>query len=419
MMTTAVGAIQEIYSASVQSVLPDTVLRKALIRKGTILQIGDTPFCVDDAPVYALAIGKAAGEMMAVVEGILGDSLVAGIAVVKTRDDDGSLKSTVVTGSHPVPDQRSLDAGEQVLAFAAAVPAGALVLCLISGGGSALVESLRPGVSLDDLQHVTRNLLQGGASIHELNAVRARLSYTKAGGLLSALSHATVMNLIISDVIGDDLATIASGPTVLPQEGISAEVVLKTYGVDFTLPEAVATTLEDTPASHIVGSLSIAIDAAVERAETLGFQPVVLGRGFSGEARHAAATLAAILADTASGRTSFGPGTCFIGGGETTVTVRGGGRGGRNTESALSAALVLSDMPGVAAGFLATDGDDAETGVAGGIVTGTTVSRRERQSAREALDINDSFSFLERVGATWGKGPTGTNVNDLFIGIVS
>lgn len=419
MTAEAVSAIQAIYSAAVQSVLPASVLRGAVIRDGDNLRIGGTSYSLNDAPVFALAIGKAAGEMIAVVEKLLADRFVAGIAVVKAPYSVESLRSTVVTGSHPVPDQRSLDAGKQVLEFASSVPAGALVLCLISGGGSALVESLRPGVSLDEMQRLTRHLLQGGASIHELNAVRARLSQTKAGGLLQALRHTTVVNLVVSDVLGDDLATIASGPTYPQQAGITAEAVLQQYDVDFTLPDIVKAAPWEAPATHIVGSLSIAIDAAAKRAAELGFQPVVLGRGFSGEARHVAATLASILADTAEGRTSFGPGTCFIGGGETTVSVRGNGHGGRNTESALAAALVLSEVQGVAAGFLATDGDDAETGVAGGIVTGATVPQHVRQAARAALDDNDSFSFLKRAGATWGDGPTGTNVNDLFVGIVS
>lgn len=412
------SAINDIYQSAVDAVLPSTVLRNALRIAGDNLDVCGTSFRIAGRRVYAIAIGKAGGTMMAEAESILGERFAGGIAVVKDAAGTGSLRSTVVAGSHPVPDQRSLEAGEQVLAFARSVPDNSLVICLISGGGSALMEALQPDVTLDDLQSLTRDLLRGGASIHELNAVRSRLSRTKAGGLLQALGHTEVVNLIISDVLGDDLATIASGPTVPRKADEVAETVLKRYGITSTLPENESVGEQAAPFSAIVGSLSIAIDAAAARARDLGLTPVILGRSFSGESRHVATALATILADSSRGSTAFPSGTCLIGGGETIVTVRGAGRGGRNTEGALAAAIRLSGIESVAAGFLATDGDDAETGAAGGIVSGQTVAGTDRAVALKALENNDSFTFLKERGAIWGDGPTGTNVNDLFIGIV-
>lgn len=412
--------VREIYLKAVERVLPKTVISKAMrLQSSGRLEIDRWSFDIADRPVYAIAIGKAGGEMMASVESILDDKLHDGIAVTKSLDEDLTLRSRVMLGSHPVPDERSLDAGRVVLQFALEIPDGALTLCLISGGGSALVESLRPGLSLDDLQQTTRALLNAGASIHELNAVRARMSEIKAGGLLTQLDHVEVVNLIISDVLGDDLATIASGPTAPRATSVRAEDILERYGLDRRLPEE-----EDgersskEPMTLILSNLSLAIDAACDAAREHGLQPVVLSRALTGEARHVATALAGIVADTQAGTNSLPRGSCIIAGGETTVTVRGEGTGGRNTECALAAALRLQGIEDVAMGFLATDGDDAETNVAGGIVTGATITVENAQRARQALDENDTFTFLNGLGAAWGTGPTGTNVNDLLIGVV-
>lgn len=408
--------IAGIYRAAVEAVLPQTVLPRAIRLDGSMLQVGDVTCDLAKRPAYVIAFGKAAGEMTSVVTGILGNHLSGAIAVAKSEVLAEIPRTDVVIGSHPVPDQRSLDAGDAVLGFASEMPDDALVLCLISGGGSALMESLRAGVTLEDLQRVTRDLLRAGASIHELNAVRARLSALKGGGLLQTLAGKRVINLIISDVLGDDLSTIASGPTVPRRSGESAEAVLERFGVDASLPEQGDEVEVDAPDSLVIGSLSVAIDAAAEAARTAGLTPVVLSRSIAGEARVTGDFFASILVDSANGLTSFGPGTCLIAGGETTVTVRGTGRGGRNTEAALAAAIRMAGTPGVAAGFLATDGDDAETGVAGGIVTGETVD--DDAAARAALANNDSWTWLDGRGAAWGDGPTGTNVNDLMISII-
>ncbi|CAN5793239.1 glycerate kinase [soil metagenome] len=411
--------VWDIYRRAVERVLPETVISKGVrLQSENRLEIDGWNFDISDRPVHVIAVGKAAGEMTVAVESILGERFTGGIMVTKSLDNDLKLRSRVLLGSHPVPDEQSLEAGDSVLKFARDIPDVSLVLCLISGGGSALMESLRPGVSLEDLQRTTRLLLNAGASIHELNAVRARMSEIKAGGLLAQLNHVEVVNLIISDVLGDDLTTIASGPTVPRTLSERAEDVLQRYGVDQLLPEDVAQSVSATPKTVILANLGVAIEAACGAAREHGLEPAVLSRSLSGEARHVATTLAGIVADTVAGVSTFPRKSCIIAGGETTVTVRGDGTGGRNTECALAAAIRLQGVDNIAMGFLATDGDDAETNVAGGIVTGATITSDNIQAAHDALDRNDTFTFLDGVGSAWGNGPTGTNVNDLVIGIV-
>lgn len=407
--------VQQIYEAAVAAVDPQRVTAENLqLLPNGDLRIAGTDVAIPNAGVYVIAIGKAAPAMAAAAEEALGARFTAGIGVAKSISDGRDIETRLLVGSHPVPDERSLKAGRAVVEFADSIPEGALTLCLISGGGSALVESLRPGVSLDDLQLITSRLLMAGADIHELNAVRSRLSEFKAGGLLKKLAGRRVINLILSDVLGDDPTVIASGPTVPRGWALNAGEVLERYGIEFELP-----TLDEQSDvrvdTAIVGNLQRALDAAALEAEGLGYPPVVLSASLQGEARVVADVIASIVVDSARGKTAFARGDCLLAGGETTVTVTGDGAGGRNTESALAAGLRIEGITGVAAGFLATDGDDASTGVAGGIVTGATIASANRVAARRALDGNDSFTFLSRERASWGRGPTGTNVNDLII----
>ena len=228
--------IERCYRAALARVHAGHAVAARLRRTADALEIDGQRYDVERG-VYAIAIGKAAPEMMRAVEDAVGPVFADGIAVTKTAPEQYTGRARVVIGAHPTPDQRSLTAGQQVLDFARRVPDGALVLCLISGGGSALVEVLREGVTLDELRRVTDALLRAGASIQELNAVRSQLSAFKAGGLLAALSQATVVNLIVSDVLGDDLSVIASGPTSVPNNAaIDAEAVLQRYDVRYRLP---------------------------------------------------------------------------------------------------------------------------------------------------------------------------------------
>ncbi|MDQ3549277.1 MAG: DUF4147 domain-containing protein, partial [Chloroflexota bacterium] len=232
-----------------------------------------------------------------------------------------------------------------------------------------------------------------------------------------ALSHARVYNLIVSDVLGDDPQTIASGPTV-PPVGADAELVMRRFGMAGSLPSVSEQHSLPTPSTTVVANLSIALDSAAKMAVELGYAPVVLTRSLDGEAREVGRLLASIVADGAVGKGSFGHRSCVLAGGETTVTVRGDGVGGRNTEAALAAAIRLSGVAAVAIGFLATDGDDGPTGAAGAIVDGSIVAADDRIVAIDAIQRNNSYPFLRNRGAILETGPTGTNVNDLVIGLI-
>jgi len=410
--------IEVIFNAALEPVRAGDAVRAhlAIADDGHVI-VGGQQIEIGEVGVYAIAIGKASVTMVDAAAERIGERFTAGLAVSKAESPSQNPKVSALLGSHPVPDGRSLAAGEAVLRFAHEVPDGAVVMCLISGGGSSLVEDLCDGVDLDRLRELTSGLLRAGASIHELNAVRSRLSRIKAGGLMRALSHARVYNLIVSDVLGDDLQTIASGPTVPPLDS-DAEAVMRRFGMPGTLPSLREQRALPMPPTTVVANLSIALDSAAKMAVELGYEPIVLTRSLDGEAREVGRLLASIVADGATGKASFGRRSCVLAGGETTVTVRGDGAGGRNTEAALAAAMRLSGVGDVALGFLATDGDDGTTGAAGAIVDGSTVAAVERGDALDALQRNDSYRFLRTREAILKTGPTGTNVNDLAIGLI-
>lgn len=419
-MTPAREQIQRIYRAAIAAVDPRTRVSSTLsaATEERALLLDSSRIEIGDAGIFLIALGKAGEAMAEGAVDALGDLIRRGIVVTKTEAHAPIQRFDYFVGSHPVPDERSLEAGEAVLDFAERIPDGALVLCLISGGASALVEALKPGIGLSDLQEITSILLRGGAPIHDLNAVRSRVSRIKGGGLLAVLQHARVVNLIVSDVLGDDLHAIASGPTVEPDTSATAEDVLKQYGATLRLPDRDRPPERGPLATEIVGNLGRALDAAAEEAASIGLRPVVLADRLTGEARELGVTIAAILASTRHDLSPLSPGSCLLAGGETTVTVRGDGKGGRNTEAALAAAMELCGSSRLTAGFLATDGDDGLSDAAGAIVDGATISPDETGTARRALEENDSVGFLTGTDALWRPGATGTNVNDLVIGIV-
>lgn len=411
--------VERIFAAVIEQTHAGIALRRHLAGTSSGgLIVGGDRIDLPDAGCYVIAIGKAAVEMAAAVEDMLGDALVRGIAVTKTPRSIRLARTSVVLGSHPVPDERSLIAGEAVLSFARSIPADALVLCLISGGGSALAERLHGSVDIATLQRVTLGLLEAGASIQELNAVRRRLSTLKAGGLLNTLAHTTVINLIVSDVLGNDPRTIASGPTVPPDDRASADDILHRYGVAVGLPPSCTGSVGVWPRTDVIADVRLAVDVAASSAAAHGFEPVVLTVSLDGEARWAGRMMATVAADARARVTSLAPPVCVIAGGEPTVTVLGAGAGGRNTEAALAAALRLSGVDDVTFASLATDGDDASTGAAGAIVSGATITDATRRDAMRALAANDSWTFLDSIGCTLVTGPTGTNVNDLMIALV-
>jgi len=406
------------------------LLRRRLQLTGHRLTAGPLALDLDGVRrVLVLGAGKAGASMARGVEAILGARVSDGFVVVKDGYRLPAARVEIAEAGHPVPDGRGLAASARLLALAESATAEDLVLFLVSGGGSALTPAPAPPITLEEKQAVTRLLLAAGATINELNAVRKHLSRFKGGLLARAAAPAAVLTLALSDVIGDPLDVIASGPTA-PDSTSYAEAlaVLERRGVVGRTPGSVLERLAaggrgeipETPkrgdpvfervTNLVIGNNALVVDAAAAEAARLGYRPHVLTRSLQGEARDVARELL--------GRARAMPGpACLIAGGETTVTVRGRGRGGRCQEFALAAALHLEaaeDLVVLAAG---TDGTDGPTDAAGGLVDGSTVARGRTagfEAARMLAD-NDAHTFLAAMGDSVVAGPTNTNLLDLYL----
>ncbi|MCC6944685.1 MAG: DUF4147 domain-containing protein [Thermomicrobiales bacterium] len=411
--------IESIFDAALAAVEPSRVVASAL----TTMVLPEP-----GGKVVVVAIGKAAEAMASGAVEALGSRIDTGFVVTKDGHLSGALDDRFVTAeaSHPVPDQRGVEATRRVVEAVRQLTDRDLLIALISGGGSALFEAPRPPLELADIAAVTQQLLQAGAPIQDLNAVRIPLSMVKGGGLRREAAPARVVTLLLSDVLGNDPHFIASGPTV-PGGGDASRALalLRRYGVESSVPRQVLDVLnagnaaEDVDTSsdvlEIVGDNAIAVEAARVAAETRGFRVDVVWNGVEGEAaelgRQWVDQIAASDADV------------LLGGGEATVTVRGEGCGGRNTEFALAAAIELAsrDLTESTVASLATDGQDALTGAAGAIVNASVVgnARARGLDAAAALASNDSASLLGQTGNLVITGPTGTNVNDLYIAVRS
>ena len=393
----------------------------------------DGQILVADRPcpprVRVFGCGKAGGAMAAAVESVLGERIVDGLVVVKDGYTAPTRRIRLVEAGHPVPDARGETAAREIVDRVRQARADELVLFLVSGGGSALTPAPVAPVTLAEKQETTRLLLAAGATINELNAVRKHLSFLKGGQLARAAGPAAVVSLILSDVVGDPLDVIASGPTA-PDRSTFAEAlaVLDRKGVASRVPAAVRERLtagaegrvEETPKpgdrlfdrvrNVVIGNNALVVDAAAAEARRLGYRAELLTRSLQGEARDVAREMVARARRLPSR-------TCLIAGGETTVTVRGRGRGGRCQEFALAAALELGPRDPLTVLAAGTDGTDGPTDAAGGIGDAGTVSRGERsgRSARAALDDNDAYTFLSAAGDLLQSGPTNTNLLDLYL----
>jgi len=372
--------------------------------------------------VYLVAIGKAAVGMAAAIEKFAGKRLTAGMVLTKYGHTNRKLRRTKIReAAHPVPDAAGLAASEEMEQLLRTLNARDLLITAISGGSSALLSAPAPGITLEDKQLTTDLLLKSGADIFELNAVRKHLSRLK-GGQLAALAYpATVIGLLLSDVIGDPVDVIGSGPTAPdPSTFQDARHVLAKYNLTDLVPASVRqrleTSSEETPKPSnplfkhvrniITASNRQALTAAAAKARALGYRPLILSSSIQGEAKEVARVHAAILRDAP-------PKSCILSGGETTVTVRGKGRGGRNQELALALAIDIAGVPNVAALCAGTDGSDGPTDAAGAFVTGQTISNLTE--ARRYLAANNSYEFLDPLKALIKTGPTGTNVMDINI----
>jgi glycerate 2-kinase len=429
-----------LFHAAVRAVDPRVATVRALRLSGDALTVGATHVDLSAVRnVYVIGFGKAAATMAQGVEAVLGDRITAGAVVTKYGHTVPTRRVAVYEAAHPTPDAASIEATATVLRLVADVTADDLVICLVSGGGSALFEQPAAGLMLADMQETTHVLLRAGAPITALNTVRKHLSAVKGGQLARRIAPAKLIALILSDVTGEALDVIASGPTVPdPTTFADALAVLDAYAARAVVPDAVRNLLEsgvrgghpDTPkigdpcfattSTQIIADAQVALDAAAHAAEELGLPTIILSNSLEGESRDVARVWASIARQARSYAQPLAPPCCLLAGGETTVTVRGEGIGGRNCEFALAAAQAIDGTKGIVVASLATDGGDGPTDAAGAVATSATVgnARFLGVDPTAALMRNDAYTFFARVGGLYRPGPTGTNVNDLIIALI-
>lgn len=420
--------VLDLYRAALEAVEPAAAVQAHLRRVDRTIVVDGRVISVPGR-LFVVGAGKAAVSMACGVEAACADLIDRGLVITKDGHATGLLPSRIGVreAAHPIPDARGVAATRELLELVAAAGPDDVVLALISGGGSALLEAPRAPVTLEDMAHTTDLLLRAGAPIQDLNAVRIPLSLVKGGGLRRTAGQATVATLILSDVLGNDPHVIASGPTVPgAASGSGALHVLRQYGILDRALETVLSALTAQPAQTgvldvsrdtivIVADNSMAGEAARRRAEERGHVVDVAWTDSTGEARELGRRWVEACRAAPSGT------EVLLGGGEATVTVRGDGIGGRNTEFALAAALALeacNDRDWVVAS-LATDGQDGLADAAGAIADGETVSRAREQGIDpvQALNDNDSARVFEKAGGLVQPGPTGTNVNDLYFAV--
>jgi glycerate-2-kinase len=425
-----------IFKAGIDAVNPYRLILQSLKINGNILNIGNISYDLNQFNnILIIGAGKATAPMAQAVENILGDRISKGFIVVKYGHTSPLKKIKQLEAGHPLPDEAGVKGTEEIIRLVRGADEKTLIICLLSGGGSSLLVSPADGITLNDKIETTRLLLSAGADIEELNTVRKHLSKIK-GGRLSEISYpATLVTLILSDVIGDRLDVIASGPTV-PDDTTFKDAmdVIEKYNLLDRLPENVIRLLnrglrgeiKDTSKKgfeksrvFIIGSLKYALTAAREKALSIGYDTEIITSELQGEARD----VGRWLAEKAKGLKRS---RCFISGGETTVTVKGKGVGGRNQELALSFALEIEGIEGIMMLSAGTDGTDGPTDSAGAIVDGETVIKAKKLGLdpNAYLKDNDTYNFFKRLDSLSGekhqviRGPTGTNVMDMQIIIV-
>lgn len=416
---------------------PGRLVRRQLDVRGARVRVAGVEHRSGSGRLVLIAAGKAAPAMAGAAVQLLGERLSDALAVTNAAGPPLARTRLLVAG-HPLPDERGRAAADAITALAQGLSRKDLLLILLSGGASALLPAPVPGVGLADKAELTSLLLRAGATIHELNTVRKHLSRLKGGGLARAAAPARVVCLALSDVVGDDPSTIASGPTVPdPTTYAAALRVLEGRGVLERCPAAVRAhlaagargELPETPkpgdplfrhvTTRVIGSNRLSVEAAAREARRLGLRSRILTTRLEGEAREVARVLVAVLRECVEAGRPARPPVCLLAGGETTVTLRGDGQGGRNQELAVAAAQPLSDFPVPAVlASLATDGIDGTSDAAGGVVDAESVRRAEALGVAPPaafLAGSDSRGFLAALGDLILTGPTGTNVMDLTL----
>ncbi len=416
-----------IFRAALRAAEPArAVFSHVRLEKNILIAGGQRYRLSEFANIYVIGAGKAGAGMAMAMERLLGGRITAGF--VNAPNAVQLRRIEINAAGHPIPDRRGVAGARRIAQIARQAAADDLVICLISGGASALLPLPAPPITLAQKQKITRLLLLSGANIHEINCVRKHISGLKGGQLARLAYPATLLTLILSDVVGDDLDVIGSGPTGPDCSTLAdARAIFEKYRIPNQLPpEAVETPkpgdkIFEKTRNVIVGSNALAVDAAALEARRLGFNTLVLSTRLEGEAREAARVCAAVAKEIrAAGRPLKTP-ACVISGGETTVTIRGAGLGGRNQEFALAAALAIQGLRKVVILSAGTDGADGPTDAAGAIADGSTVARAQALglNAAASLQNNDSYHFFEATGDLIKTGPTGTNVADIQLILVS
>lgn len=433
--TPARALAQECLARGIEAAHPSAVIPRSVTVEDDRLNFGDTSLNLRHFErIHVVGGGNAAGYMAVALERVLGDRIDDGVVV--TDHPCPTTRIRIIDGSHPIPDAEAAAGAEDVLALTRTADERTLVIGLISGGGSALLPAPAEGIPLADLQTVTRSLLEAGAPIDDLNAVRKHLSRVKGGRLAEVGAPATVVGLLISDVIDDDLGVIASGPLAPDTTSYDdAIAVLERWDIPVPAPvrdhlergrageksetPGVESTAFDAVSLHVLANNRTALDAARSVAADRGYETTILSAAVAGEAHTAGADHATMATDARSTGSPVSPPAVILSGGETTVSVRGDGVGGPNHEFAVGAALALAESTTqeVVIGSIDTDGIDGNSDGAGGLVDGQTVT--DPTAARRALATNDTAAYLAARDDQLVSGFTGTNVNDLRIVVIS
>ena len=427
---------------ALQEIDPYKLIKSQVSYDGKILRIRNSAFDLSKIDrVFIIGGGKASGAQIQAFEELLNDKISDGIINI-LEGSAGECKTSIVKlneASHPIPSKKGIEGVEKMLRLVDEAGKNDLILCLISGGGSAMMPLPVDGVTLEEKQEITKKLLISGADIHELNAVRKHLSEFKGGNLAKRAHPAKLISLILSDVVGDPLDVIASGPTAPDNSNYGdAITILKKYdlwknisvSIKKIFMDGIKGKISETPKSNdmifqnvnnfIIGNNQIACNAAIEKLETMDVDSLYLTSCLEGEAKQAGLFYSALAHSKYSARKHLLRPFAMIIGGETTVTVKGNGVGGRNQEAILSTLIKIDELEGVSIASLGTDGIDGPTDAAGAIIDGKSNIRSKEMnlSSSEYLKNNDSYNFLKRINELIFTGPTGSNVNDLAIIII-
>jgi len=430
------GILKSLLQRSLKAADPSQAMEQLIVRKGHHLSVDKLQYDLSHYErVACVGAGKASAHLAKTLERILGGYLEGGMVIVKDGYEAPTQQVQILEADHPLPDARGVRATKHILNIARALTKNDLLIVLLSGGASSLLCAPALGLTLSDKRRTTKLLLRAGATIQDINTVRKHLSAVKGGQLAQATS-AKILTVVLSDVLGDDLSTIGSGPTVPdPTTFQEANTILEQYQLLSRIPERIRTHLEEGIQGHhpetwksqrrhsprhqsiILANNQTALDGVAKEAKRLGLRPHLLDSPLQGEAKELGAILGAMAKDIREFGNPIRPPACLIVGGEPTVNVTGKGKGGRAQECVLAAAQEVAGLPNVVVAGFGTDGMDGPTDVAGAMVDGKTLQRAKKKglSIETILEKHDSYTFFNQVGGHIITGPTHTNVNDIYL----